>query len=139
MKLTAAFISIFLLAVILLASCENDQSIEFKRYYSSGALVYQTRCQNCHDANGGGLAALIPPLTDTAYLKNNRSRLACYVKFGLKGKLSINGREFDDEMQANDLTPQQLAQVLTYIGNTFGNKLGTVNEQEVAADLQHCQ
>ncbi len=133
-------IGIFLAIIILfIVSCESEESIEFKRYYSSGALVYQEHCQNCHGTNGEGLSALIPPLTDSAFLKKNKNLLACFITIGLKGQITIKGKTFDDAMPANDLSPIEVAQVLTYIGNSFGNKLNTINEQVVQADLAKCK
>ncbi|MDB5141295.1 MAG: cytochrome c [Mucilaginibacter sp.] len=125
--------------ILFIVSCQSDESIEFKRYYSSGALVYQSHCQNCHGVKGEGLSALIPPLTDSIYLKNNKNALACYITSGLKGQIIIKGKTFDDAMPANDLSPLEVAQVSTYIGNSFGNKLNTINEQEVQADLAKCR
>jgi mono/diheme cytochrome c family protein len=125
--------------VLFIIACQSEESIEFKRYYSSGALVYQAHCQNCHGNNGEGLSALIPPLTDSVYLKNNKTALACYITVGLKGQINVKGKKFDDAMPANDLSPLEVAQVLTYIGNSFGNKLNTINEQQVQADLAGCK
>ncbi len=125
--------------ILFIASCQSEDSIEFRRYYSSGALVYQSHCQNCHGANGEGLSALIPPLTDSLYLKNNKTALACYIKLGLKGQITIKGKTFDDAMPAGELSPVEIARVLTYIGNSFGNKLNTINEQAVQADLAKCK
>jgi mono/diheme cytochrome c family protein len=125
--------------ILFIVSCQSDENIEFKRYYSSGALVYQSHCQNCHGVKGEGLSALIPPLTDSIYLKNNKNALACYITAGLKGQITIKGQTFDDAMPANDLSPLEVAQVLTYIGNSFGNKLNTINEQEVQANLAKCK
>jgi hypothetical protein len=138
MKLTiiagiAAIIAFFIV------SCESDSSIEFKRYYSSGALVYQTHCQNCHGATGEGLSSLIPSLADSVYLRNNKTSLACFIKSGLKGPIVINGKTFDDAMPANELSPIEIARVLTYIGNSFGNKIGIINMQQVDGDLNKCK
>ncbi|MFI5163075.1 MAG: c-type cytochrome [Sphingobacteriales bacterium] len=129
----------FLLALFFIISCESESSIEFKRYYSVGAQVYQNHCQNCHGANGQGLAALIPPLDDSLFLKTNRSLLACYIKSGLKGPIKINGKDFDDGMPANDLSPMELAQALTYVCNSFGNKLNTINQEQVETNLRNCK
>ena len=71
MKAGITVIFTLLLLLVFIVSCENDSSIEFKRYYSEGAQVYQTHCQNCHGAHGEGLLSLIPPLTDSVYFKNN--------------------------------------------------------------------
>jgi mono/diheme cytochrome c family protein len=125
--------------IILIAACQNEESIEFRRYYSSGALVYQSHCQNCHGENGEGLSALIPPLNDSAYLRKNKAALACSIKSGLKGPIVIKGKTFDDAMPANDLSPLEIAQVLTYIGNSFGNKLNTIDEQQIQVDLAKCK
>ncbi len=129
----------FLLTLIFIASCESETDIEFKRYYSIGAEVYQNHCQNCHGTKGEGLSALIPPLTDSTYLKNNKVLLPCYIKSGLKGPIVIHGKTFDDTMPANELSPMELAQVLTYIGNSFGNKLNTINQEQVETDMGKCK
>ena len=139
MKLKATGILATSILILYLASCESDAGIEFKRYYSTGALVYQTHCQNCHAPDGQGLSDLIPPLTDSSYLKNNKGALACFIKSGLKGPITINSKAFDDAMPANDISPIEVAQVLTYIGNSFGNTLNTINEQVVQADLTKCK
>src|SRR3569832_2019915 len=89
---------IVFVAVLFIAACQSDENLEFKRYYSSGALVYQQHCQNCHGTNGEGLSALIPPLSDSIYLRKNRAALPCYIKNGLKGQITINGKTFEDAM-----------------------------------------
>jgi len=129
---------LFIMTVVV--SCQSEDQVEFNRYYSGGSVLYLAHCQNCHGEKGEGLQALIPPLTDTVFLKQNRSSLACYLKNGLKGKLSIAGREFEGEMPAAaDLSPIEVAKVLTYITNSFGNKAGVINLQQVQADLKNCK
>jgi mono/diheme cytochrome c family protein len=125
--------------ILFIVSCESEESLEFKRYYSTGAVVYKTHCQNCHGAKGEGLSDLMPPLTDSAYLKSNKTSLACIVKFGLKGKVTINGKTYDDAMPAAELSTNEIAQVLTYIGNSFGNKLNTIDFQQVENGLDKCK
>lgn len=124
----------------VLASCVNDQDIEFKRAYTAGALVYQQHCQNCHGNNGEGLLALMPPLTDSIYLKKNKTRLPCIIKYGLKGDLIIVGNKpYQNQMPNSDLAPIEIAQVLTYVKNSFGNKTGTVTVEDVTKDLADCK
>jgi mono/diheme cytochrome c family protein len=130
---------ILLLLIVMFFSCQNDGQVEFSRYYSGGSAIYQARCQNCHGAKGEGLQELIPPLTDSAYLKKNKNTLACFLKNGLKGKISINNKVFEGEMPADSLAPIEIAKVLTYVSNSFGNKLGTINLQQVQADLTKCR
>lgn len=136
-KLAASLI--VFISILSIEACQNDESLEFKRYYSSGALVYQQHCQNCHGTNGEGLSALIPALSDSAYLRKNRFALPCYIKNGLKGQIVIKNKTFEDAMPANDLSPVEIAQVLTYVGNSFGNKLNTIDEQSVQKSLAGCK
>src|SRR5579863_1489144 len=103
-KLTAGIAAL----ICLLAACQNEGDLDFKRYYSSGALLYQSRCQNCHGASGEGLSALIPPLSDSAFLRKNMATSPCDIKNGLKGALRVNGKAFDQAMQAIDLTPLEI-------------------------------
>lgn len=129
-----------LLLAVLAASCQSDEQIEFARYYSGGSVLYISHCQNCHGEKGEGLRDLIPPLTDSTYLSNNRPSLACYLKNGLKGKITVAGRNFEGEMPAaNDLSPIEIAKVLTYVTNSFGNKAGLLNLQQVQKDLENCK
>jgi len=133
-------IIIGLLAVIaaLTYSCQGEQEIEFMRYYTSGQELYKTHCQNCHGAQGEGLAALIPPLTDSVYLKNNRSKLACYMQNGLHLPILVNGKPFNGQMPPSNLSPVEIAEVLTYVENSFGNKLGLHGVEQVNKELAGC-
>lgn len=131
-----AFIGL-LLGVLI--ACQSEQDIEFARYYSAGSVVYQTRCQNCHGSDGKGLAALIPALTDSVYLKANKNVLACLVRYGSKNPLSALGKTTDGQMAAVSIPPVEVAQVLTYVANSFGNKMGTITTQQVEDDLKGCK
>lgn len=125
--------------IVIIASCQNEQQVDYNRYYSAGAAVYQSHCQNCHGDKGEGLAALIPPLTDTLFLKTNKHQIACYLENGLKGKITIHNKEFDSQMPATSLSPIEIAQVLTYVANSFGNKAGLITNDEVEKDLKVCE
>lgn len=125
--------------VVALVACQSDEELEFARYYSGGMVIYQSKCQNCHGSDGKGLAALIPALTNQAHLKANKSSLACMVKYGSKSSPNIAGKAFGGEMPATDLAPVDIAKVVTYVTNSFGNKLGTINAQQVEQNLQDCK
>jgi len=138
MKLKVIGALCFLLA-ILICSC-GDGDITFKRYYTTGNVIYTTHCQNCHGSDGQGLSALMPPLTDTAFLRKNKSSLACFIKYGLKDKiLIVNQKAFEGNMPAMDLAPIEIAEVLTYVGNSFGNNQGLISLEAVQGDLARCK
>jgi mono/diheme cytochrome c family protein len=136
---TGIVIGSILLLIAVMVSCQSEQQVEYYRYYSAGAAVYQNHCQNCHGDKGQGLAALIPPLTDTAYLKTNKKYLACCLKNGLDGKITVNHIAFDGKMPATELSPIEIAQVLTYVTNSFGNKAGLMSTDDVERDLKKCK
>jgi len=132
-------IGIILILIMGVIACQNEQQIEFNRYYSAGAAVYQAHCQNCHGDNGQGLAALIPPLTDTAYLSKNKGLLPCFLQNGLKGEIKVNNKIFEGEMPASKLSPIEIAQVLTYITNSYGNKQKLISNDDVEKLLKNCE
>ncbi len=135
----AAAVVVLLSAVIIMAvSCQNAADLEYKRYYTAGKLLYQSRCQNCHGQNGEGLSALIPPLTDTAFIAKRQHELPCFVRDGVSSMLVVSGKAYDGRMPPSGLVPVQIAEVLTYVGNSFGNKRGVIDVNTVTKDLENC-
>lgn len=125
---------------ISLHSCQSEQAIRTAQYTVNGQKLYVANCQNCHGAKGEGLGNLYPPLTDSVYLSNHREQLACIVKNGLSGPIEVHGNPFDTAMPPTPkLTPIEIAYVLTYIGNSFGNGLGIFTLEEVQQSMANCQ
>src|SRR5690606_36350810 len=134
-KLLYGFFFILSIGIVVI-SCQNPQEIEQARYFVNGKLAYETHCQNCHGAKGEGLAMLIPPLTDTAYIANNLNELAGIIKYGMSGEVVINGKVYNGEMPAEShLTPVEITYIINYIGNSFGNKIGYYSQEQVQKDL----
>ena len=98
-----------------------------------GKAIYTQYCLSCHQADGGGVDGLNPPLTKTDYVLGDKTRLTKVLLNGLQG-VDINGEEYHNVMPSQDfLTDQQMADVLTYIRNNFGNKASAVTVGEVKA------
>ncbi|OAQ39690.1 copper oxidase [Pedobacter psychrophilus] len=124
---------------VFFSACVNEDSIKYQRYYSDGLQMYKDHCQSCHMDDGNGLASLIPPLSDTTYLKTNRKMLACYIVYGLSNTITINGKQYDGKMPAEKhLASIDLAKILTYITNSFGNKQGIFDVKEIEKNLIDC-
>ena len=125
---------------IIFQACQSEDQITYARYYVNGKGLYETHCLNCHAPDGSGLKNLYPPLTDTTYLKNNQSKLACMIKYGMNDTISVNGQVYDNNMPSNtQLSDIDVTQILVYIGNSFGNKLGAFDMKEVSAALKECR
>ena len=98
-----------------------------------GQKVYETVCAVCHQPDGGGVPGLNPPLIGTDWVLGSKSRLIGVVLKGLQEKIEINGDSYDNIMPANDyLTDKQIADVLTFVRNSFCNKASVVKAEEVA-------
>jgi mono/diheme cytochrome c family protein len=101
-----------------------------------GKVVYEATCQPCHQVDGGGASNMNPPLTRTKWVLGDKAKLAQIVLKGLPGgQIEIDGDTFHNPMPAQEsvLTDQQIADVLTYIRNNFGNKASAVTVAEVKA------
>lgn len=121
-------------------SCQSASEIDQAKYMSGGKDLYIANCQNCHGSNGEGLGELAPPLTDTVFLKENKAKLACIIKNGANEPMLINGKTYEGKMPGfANLHDIDIAQVIVYITNSFGNKQGMYPYQQVAEDLKNCK
>lgn len=101
-----------------------------------GKKVYEATCLTCHQADGLGVQRMNPPLVKTKWVLGNKKALIKIVLNGLKGgEIEIDGDNFHNPMppQATLLSDQQIADVLTYVRNSFGNKASAVVVSEVKA------
>lgn len=89
-----------------------------------GAMVYTQVCQACHQANGEGIPGAFPPLAKADYLKNVGASIHAVIK-GLQGEITVNGVKYNGVMPAQNLSNEEVANVMTYVYNNFGND-GTV-------------
>jgi nitrite reductase (NO-forming) len=97
-----------------------------------GQQIYQSYCKTCHQANGQGIPGVYPPLAKADYLKDKQATIRAVV-FGLSGKIVVNGKTYNGVMPPAPYNDADIAAVLTYVYNSFGNSGGIVTAQEVAA------
>jgi mono/diheme cytochrome c family protein len=108
--------------------------VDKKASMQSGKKVYDQYCLACHQADGGGVPRMNPPLQKTDYVNGDKKRLINIVLKGLNDPIEINGEEYVNPMASHaHLSDQQIADVLTYIRNNFGNKATAVSPSEVKA------
>lgn len=99
-----------------------------------GKEVYQKHCFACHQADGSGNPGMYPPLIDTKTVNGDLEKLVGIVLHGQSGEIEVKGEIYNQVMVPhNFLTDRQIADVLTYIRNSFGNTIGgRVTEEQVA-------
>lgn len=98
-----------------------------------GKAVFQGTCSTCHQAEGQGLASVFPPLAKSDFLMADKERSIHAVLAGLSGPITVNGQAYNNVMPSwAHLTDHEIASVLTYVRNSFGNKGEPVTDEEVA-------
>lgn len=97
-----------------------------------GKKVYDSTCLACHMADGSGVPGMHPPLAKTDWVTGDKDRLIRITIQGLSGKIEVNGRTYNSVMPPNGhLSNRQIADVLTYIRQSFGNNASEVTIEEV--------
>ena len=117
----------------------SRDKIQLKQYKVEGAKIYAAYCTNCHQQDGKGLAAIFPPLAGADYLMENLERAACIIKNGQAAEIVVNGETYNQMMPGNPITNLEIAEVLTYITNEWGNQAGLTNVKKVDKWLQECE
>ena len=105
--------------------------------YKKGRDLYGNSCGACHQAHGKGLANMAPTLAKSDWVNGSLSRLIGVAVHGLSGPIKVNGQ------LAENIPPimpphgymkdEELADVLTYVKNAWGNRSGSVSAQEIAS------
>ncbi|MCE6991552.1 PVC-type heme-binding CxxCH protein [Dyadobacter sp. CY323] len=100
--------------------------------YNTGKEIYAKEgyCSTCHQPDGKGLAASgFPPLTSSKWVLGSDDRLIKLTLKGLLGPIEVNGQKYPGQVPMTPfgglLKDEEVAAVLTYVRNSFGNK-GTV-------------
>ena len=130
---------VLIIGVVVLVAASSftiKQPPDPKASVSRGAKVYKATCIACHQADGLGVQRMNPPLVKTKWVLGDKKALAKIVINGLKGgEIEIDGDEFHNPMppMGAQLNDQEIADVLTYVRNSFGNKASTVTIADVKA------
>jgi glucose/arabinose dehydrogenase/cytochrome c5 len=104
-----------------------------KASVNAGQTVYVKNCVVCHQVDGGGVQSLNPTLIKTSYVLGKKTRLINVLLKGLN-QVAIDGEKYSNAMPSHRfLTNKQIADVLTYVRNSFGNKASAVTISEVKA------
>lgn len=138
-----AFLPSFLLAGFLLTSCHSrpetvKDSAKYEQYLTQGEQLYATNCSNCHQKSGTGLGRVYPPLNQSDFIDNHFEEVLCLMRHGRKGELTVNGKLFNQAMPATTLTDLEIAEIATYVYNSWGRTRGIIEVNTVSSVLQKC-
>ncbi|MCM4173747.1 cytochrome c [Arenibacter sp. TNZ] len=120
--------TIFILSFFLFQDKELEESI------NRGKDIYTDFCVTCHMTNGEGVEKTFPPLAKSDYLLKKRVESIRGIKYGQQGEIIVNGVTYNNTMATMGLYDDEIADVMNYILNSWGNKSDKmVTEKEVSA------
>ena len=99
-----------------------------------GESVYISACRQCHQAKGQGISELYPPLAGSDWLTKESHILIRIVLHGLQGPIKVNGQDYGATISMTargSLDDQEIADVLSYIRTSWGNKQPEITTEEV--------
>ncbi len=99
---------------------------------AKGEEVFKKTCIVCHQATGLGIPKTFPPLAKSDFLVNRENVINQVIK-GKTGELIVNGETYNNTMPPQNLSDEDIAAVLSYVYNSFGNSGGAVSVDEVKA------
>jgi len=98
-----------------------------------GGRLFMSICAACHQTTGLGIPNTFPPLASSDYLNADKNRAIKTVINGRQGEVIVNSRKFNNSMPSFPLSDDDIANVLTFVYNSFGNAGLEVSSDEVAA------
>jgi cytochrome c551 len=128
---------------VMMINCSGkkstDSSVKFEQYYVQGQELYLKHCANCHQPEGTGLGLVFPPLNKSDFMDNNLEQVLCLMKYGVQGELVVNGQTFNQPMPGvPSLTDLEIAEIATYIYNSWEHKRGLVEVSKVRDVMNDC-
>lgn len=130
MKKTIITLSFLLICTVILFAQANTPAASKTR----GKKIYDTYCLACHQADGMGVPNMNPPLSKTSWVTGDKTKLIQVVLKGFAVSVPIDGEDYSNNMAPhNFLKDQEIADVLTYVRSSFGNKSSAVTSAEVKA------
>ena len=107
-----------------------------KKVYKLGAQIYQreSHCATCHLPHGKGSANVYPPLVGSPWVVGSEERLIKMTLHGVWGKMVVDGKTYDPSRGVPPMTAfrsllkdEELAAVLTFVRNSWGNEASPVS------------
>ena len=111
----------FILIIFPILIYSQKDSLEIS--INNGKSIYNDFCIICHMHDGKGQKGIFPPLAKSDYLFKNMEESIKAIKFGgIDGEIVVNGVKYDTKMQRMGLYDDEIADVMNYILNSWGNK-----------------
>ncbi len=131
------FLVLFIVGLSFNSCAPKDP--KFQQYFVEGEQLYLKNCANCHQKDGTGLGRVYPPLLNSDFMDDHFDEVACLIKKGRRGALIVNGEVYVQAMPGvPSLTELEIAEITTYIYNSWGHEKGLIEVRQVNQSLQPC-
>ena len=128
--------SIFIILIItpfIIYSQTDSLAISIK----NGKSLYEDFCVRCHMPNGKGQEGIIPPLAKSDFLFKHMEESIKALKFGgIDGVITVNGVKYDSRMEKMGLYDDEIADIMNYTLNSWGNKYGKMIKENYVKSLK---
>jgi mono/diheme cytochrome c family protein len=132
MRQLLTLISILFSAAFFLMSQTEPAQNKLQESVDRGKTIYIQRCFSCHQLNGEGIPGVNPSIVKTKSVLGTAEPLIQMILKGMVAGTEIDGVKYNNAMPpAPDMTDAQIADVLTYVRNSFGNRTKMITETEV--------
>ena len=112
------------------------QNDKMKESMARGEDIYMDFCMSCHLPNGEGVGKTYPPLANSDYLKANQKASIRGIKYGMDGKIVVNGQTYNNAMMPMGLADDEVADVMNFINNSWGNTNETLITAEEVSKIE---
>jgi len=112
-------------------SVTSTIALDYSNAIKEGERLFTQNCMSCHQSKGEGIPQAFPPLAKSDFLMADKQRAIKILLNGLEGKITVNGQQYNSIMPKLTLNDEQIANILTYVFNSWGNKGNQVMAKEV--------
>lgn len=125
----AMILSLFWSLITIQATAQQS----LKSSVARGKIVYEQYCLPCHQIDGSGVFNMNPPLIKTPFVLGDQKKLVRIILKGLDEEIEIDGNTYSNPMPpfGDILKDEEIADVLTYVRNSFGNKASIITPAQV--------
>jgi nitrite reductase (NO-forming) len=121
-------------AVATAAASAKTGELTLQEQIDAGKALFTGTCSTCHQPEGQGMEGVFPPLAKSDYIAADPKRVATSILHGLVGPVTVNGKDYNSNMPPmSQLTDDEVANISTYVLNSWGNPGGRVTKEEAAA------
>ncbi len=125
----------FILIIFPIIIYSQNDSLEIS--INNGKSIYDDFCIICHMHDGKGQKGIFPPLAKSDYLFKNMEESIRAIKFGgIDGVIVVNGVKYDTKMERMGLYDDEIADVMNYILNSWGNKYDKMIKEDYVKNLK---